>query len=338
MLFRDLERLDKIVNNPNQPVQFLFAGKAHPADKAGQDLIKHIVEISKMPQFIGKIVFVPNYDITIAKYLVQGVDIWMNTPTRPLEASGTSGEKAVMNGVMHFSVLDGWWVEGYKEGAGWALPMERTYDNQDFQDELDAATIYNIIETDISPKYYDKGENGISEIWIETIKNCVAEVAANFTTNRMMEDYINKYYNPQSERTKNVVADNFAVAKEIAQWKKKMRQEWSELEIISSSQISNMQGALQMGNDYVAEIVVKVGEINPKDLGVEVIFAEKDRKGGMFIRNVLEYSLVDFNDGIAKYQCDFIPDKSGAFLITGRLYAKNPLLTHKQDCELVKWL
>ena len=117
-----------------------------------------------------------------------------------------------------------------------------------------------------------------------------------------------------------------------------MRQEWSELEIISSSQISNMQGALQMGNDYVAEIVVKVGEINPKDLGVEVIFAEKDRKGGMFIRNVLEYSLVDFNDGIAKYQCDFIPDKSGAFLITGRLYAKNPLLTHKQDCELVKWL
>ena len=338
LLFRDLERLDKIVNNPNQPVQFLFAGKAHPADKAGQDLIKHIVEISKMPQFIGKIVFVPNYDITIAKYLVQGVDIWMNTPTRPLEASGTSGEKAVMNGVMHFSVLDGWWVEGYKEGAGWALPMERTYDNQDFQDELDAATIYNIIETDISPKYYDKGENGISEIWIETIKNCVAEVAANFTTNRMMEDYINKYYNPQSERTKNVVADNFAVAKEIAQWKKKMRQEWSELEIISSSQISNMQGALQMGNDYVAEIVVKVGEINPKDLGVEVIFAEKDRKGGMFIRNVLEYSLVDFNDGIAKYQCDFIPDKSGAFLITGRLYAKNPLLTHKQDCELVKWL
>ena len=151
LVFRDLERLDKIVNNPDQPVQFLFAGKAHPADRAGQDLIKHIVEISKMPQFIGKIVFIPNYDITIAKYLVQGVDIWMNTPTRPLEASGTSGEKAVMNGVMHFSVLDGWWVEGYKEGAGWALPMEKTYDNQDFQDEFDAAIIYNIIATEISP-------------------------------------------------------------------------------------------------------------------------------------------------------------------------------------------
>ncbi|MCI1779123.1 MAG: alpha-glucan family phosphorylase, partial [Bacteroidales bacterium] len=176
LLFRNLDRLAQIVNDPKTPVQFLFAGKAHPADKGGQNLIKKIVEISRMPQFIGKIVFVPNYDITLAKYLVQGVDIWMNTPTRPLEASGTSGEKAVMNGVMHFSVLDGWWVEGYREGAGWALPMERTYENQDYQDELDAATIYNILETDILPKYYDKDKNGISGVWIDIIKNCVAQV------------------------------------------------------------------------------------------------------------------------------------------------------------------
>lgn len=338
LLFRDLDRLDKIVNDPVRPVQFLFAGKAHPADKAGQDLIKHIVEISKLPQFIGKIVFIPNYDITIAKYLVQGVDIWMNTPTRPLEASGTSGEKAVMNGVMHFSVLDGWWVEGYKEGAGWALPMERTYDNQDFQDDLDAATIYNLIETDIASKYYDKGNDGISEIWIETIKNCVAEVAANFTTNRMMEDYINKYYNPQSEKTKSVSADNFAIAREIAIWKATMRKGWNSLEIISSSQINNASGALQMGNDYIAQIVIKVGEINPKDLGVEVIFAERDKKGAMLIKDILEYKLLDFKDGLATYQCDFVPEKSGAFLTAGRIYAKNPLLTHRQDFELVKWL
>jgi len=258
LLFRNLERLNEIVNNPEHPVQFLFAGKAHPADKPGQDLIKHIVEVSKMPQFIGKIVFVPNYDITIAKHLVQGVDIWMNTPTRPLEASGTSGEKAVMNGVMHFSVLDGWWVEGYKEGAGWMLPMERSYDNQGFQDELDAATIYNIIEGEIAPMYYDKDERGISSPWIETIKNCVANVACNFTTNRMMEDYLRQYYLPLAKRTSKMVAKDFAMAKDIAEWKKKMRREWPMIEVVSSSNVDNVSGALLLNNEYKAEITLTV--------------------------------------------------------------------------------
>jgi len=160
LLFRDTERLAKIVNNPECPVQFLFAGKAHPADKMGQDLIKHIVEISKLPQFRGKILFIQNYDINLAKMLLQGVDVWLNTPTRPLEASGTSGEKGVMNGTLHFSVLDGWWVEGYRKDAGWSLPMERSYDVQDFQDELYAGTIYNILEDEIIPAYYERNETG----------------------------------------------------------------------------------------------------------------------------------------------------------------------------------
>ncbi|HOE94784.1 MAG TPA: alpha-glucan family phosphorylase, partial [Candidatus Cryptobacteroides sp.] len=158
LLFSDLDRLDSIVNDPERPVQFIFAGKAHPADGAGQDLIKQIVDISKTPRFLGKIVFVPGYDISLAKRLIQGVDVWMNNPTRPQEASGTSGEKAAMNGVMHFSVLDGWWVEGYKEGCGWALPQERSYDDQGYQNELDAATIYSIIENEIVPAYYDRAK------------------------------------------------------------------------------------------------------------------------------------------------------------------------------------
>ena len=188
LLFRDLNRLDEIVNNPKRPVQFLFAGKAHPADKAGQDLIKQIVEISKDPRFIGRIVFVPGYDITLAKRLVQGVDVWMNNPTRPQEASGTSGEKASMNGVMHFSVLDGWWVEGYVKDAGWALPQEPTYDDYEYQNELDAATIYSTIENEIAPDYYDIDNTGRSSKWIGYIKNTVAMVASNFTTNRMLSD------------------------------------------------------------------------------------------------------------------------------------------------------
>ncbi len=339
LLFRDLDILDSIINNPERPIQFIFAGKAHPADKAGQDLIKRIVEISKMPQFIGKIVFVPNYDITLAKYLVQGVDIWMNNPTRPLEASGTSGEKAVMNGVMHFSVLDGWWVEGYKEGAGWALQMERTYDDQNFQDELDAATIYHIFESDIAPKYYDKNSKGISNTWIETIKNCVAEVACDFTTNRMMTDYFNKYYNPMSVRYNKMIENDYAMARTISSWKRKMRREWSKIEVLNNSTISNVSGALVLGNNYEATLTVAIGnEINPQDLGIEILLAEYNKKGRLRIKEVFPYTLKGCENGVATYVCKIVPDKTGAFQIAARMYAKHDLLPHRQDFELVKWL
>ena len=337
LLFRDLDTLNEIINNPERPIQFIFAGKAHPADKAGQDLIKRIVEISKMPQFIGKIVFVPNYDITLAKYLVQGVDIWMNTPTRPLEASGTSGEKAVMNGVMHFSVLDGWWVEGYKEGAGWALQMERTYQDQNFQDELDAATIYHIFESDIAPKYYDKNSKGISNAWIETIKNCVAEVACDFTTNRMMNDYFNKFYNPLAARYNKLIENDYQIARTIACWKKCMRREWSKVEILENNSLGN--GSLVLGDSSQASLKLYIGnDIEPEDIGIEILLAEYNSKGRLCIKEVFPYTFKECADGIATYVCDVIPDKTGAYQVAGRIYAKNPLLPHRQDFELVRWL
>ncbi len=238
LLFSDLDRLDAIVNNPERPVQFIFAGKAHPADGAGQDLIKQIVEISKQDRFLGKIIFVAGYDITLAKRLVQGVDVWLNNPTRPQEASGTSGEKAAMNGVMHFSVLDGWWVEGYKEGgAGWALPLERTYEDPSYQNELDAATIYATIENEIAEIYYDVDpRTNLSERWISYIKNTIAQVACNFTTNRMLTDYCNQYYEPQARRFNELMADNAKAAREIAQWKEFVRSEWNNIRTISYTQ------------------------------------------------------------------------------------------------------
>ena len=194
LLFTDLDRLSKIVNNPEHPVQFLFAGKAHPADGAGQGLIKKIYEISQRPEFLGKIIFLEDYDFRLARRLVSGVDIWMNTPTRPLEASGTSGEKAEMNGVVNLSVLDGWWLEGYREGAGWALTEKRTYDNQGYQDQLDAATIYGLLENDIVPLYYAKNEKGYSEGWINVIKNSIATIAPHYTMKRQLDDYYDKFY------------------------------------------------------------------------------------------------------------------------------------------------
>ena len=339
LLFRDLDRLDQIVNDPKQPVQFLFAGKAHPADKAGQDLIKMIVDISKQERFIGKIVFVPNYDITVAKFLVQGVDVWMNNPTRPLEASGTSGEKAAMNGVMHFSVLDGWWVEGYKKGAGWALPMERTYDDQNYQDELDAATIYNIIENEIAPTFYNKSlSTGRSADWIEYIKNCVAQVACNFTTNRMLTDYINQYYVPQSKRFDGIIADDFAQAREIAAWKKRLRREWKNVEVVSVVAPNSAVDNVFLGNDFKAEVVLNIGDLKAEEIGVEVLFATVDAKGRYHIQESYEFTPVESNDGIAKYTADINPDRSGLYQVAGRIYAKNPLMPHRQDFELVRWL
>lgn len=216
LLFTDLDRLSKIVNNPDYPVQFLFTGKAHPHDGAGQGLIKRIIEISRRPEFLGKIIFLENYDMQLARRLVSGVDIWLNTPTRPLEASGTSGEKALMNGVVNFSVLDGWWLEGYREGAGWALTEKRTYQNQEHQDQLDAATIYSILETEILPLYYARNKKGYSEGWIKVVKNSIAQIAPHYTMKRQLDDYYSKFYCKLAKRFQTLAANDNAKAKEIS--------------------------------------------------------------------------------------------------------------------------
>ena len=338
LLFRDLDRLDAIVNDPKCPVQFIFAGKAHPADGAGQDLIKQIVEISKDPRFIGKIVFVPGYDITLAKRLVQGVDVWMNNPTRPLEASGTSGEKASMNGVMHFSVLDGWWVEGYQKDAGWALPQERTYDDQNYQNELDAATIYATIENEIAPDYYDiDKQSGLPVKWIGYIKNTIAKVASNFTTNRMLTDYCNQYYVPQAERYSKLAADGAAVAREIADWKQFMSEEWNNMRIVSYTQPSASY-VLSQENLLTGEVQIDLGRIKPEDIGVEMIFTSMDAKGNHHIQEVAPFELTSFENGIATFRVTVLPERTGMYQVGTRIYPKNDLLPHRQDFPVVRWL
>lgn len=339
LLFSNLKKLESIVNNKECPVQFFFAGKAHPADKAGQDLIKRIVEVSLMPQFIGKILFVPGYDMTLAKYLVQGVDVWMNTPTRPLEASGTSGEKAVMNGVMHFSVLDGWWVEGYKEGAGWALPMENTYENQDFQNEYDAASIYNILENEIVPLFYKKrSRSGVPEAWTDMIKNTISRVASNFTTNRMLSDYIEQYYKKLAKRHCEMISDDFAQAREMALWKNRVRKEWPHIEVLSFVKPDDSKGDILVGEEHTAQVTLSIGGLSPEDIGVEIIVTENGLHGSPEIKRNIEFKLTECNGGIAVYNCSILADTAGAFNLAGRLFARNPKLPHRQDFDLVKWL
>ncbi len=338
LLFRNLERLAKIVNNPQRPVQFIFAGKAHPADKAGQDLIKNIVEISKRPEFRGKILFVQNYDINLAKMLLQGVDVWLNTPTRPLEASGTSGEKGVMNGTLHFSVLDGWWVEGYRKDAGWALAAERTYDVQDFQDELDAETIYNILEEEVIESFFDRNSNGIPEKWINYIKNTIALVAPNFTTGRMIRDYQERYYHPQYERTKRMKNDNYSFAREMAEWKYKVSSVWEQIEVKNIEVTDGVTNKMKIGQSYPISIQVDLKGLSSNEIGLELVITENGEGSEPKIIETLELQPVEQEGTLCAYQHDLQPIHPGSFNYGFRLFPKNENLPHRQDFRYIRWI
>ncbi len=338
LLLTNLDRLSRIVNNPERPVQFIFAGKAHPNDKPGQDLIKRIVEVAAMPQFTGKIIFLQNYDMALARRMVQGVDIWMNTPTRPLEASGTSGEKAVMNGVMHFSVLDGWWVEGYKEGAGWMLPMQRTFDDQRYQDEMDAEMIYNIIEEEIAPKYYDRDADNVPHQWMKAVKMCIADVASNFTTSRMLADYEERFYSKLYKRGQEIKADNFALAREIAAWKRRVSRSWDQVKVLSVDQPDMSRAAMKTGEGYHIEVDVDIDGLHPEDIGVEVIVADQITGGHVKIVNKLEFEIASVDGSVVKYVADPVIENTGTYDVAMRLFARNPKLPHRMDFALVKWV
>ncbi len=338
LLFTNPERLAAIVNKPEKPVVFLFAGKAHPHDKAGQDLIKRIVEFSKMPQFIGRIIFLENYDMIMGKLLTNGVDVWLNTPTRPLEASGTSGEKAIMNGVVNFSVLDGWWAEGYKEGAGWAIPETRTYPNQSLQDELDAEMIYKTLEEEIIPTYFDKNADGISQQWMSHIKNTIAQIAPHFTMQRMLNDYYQKFYAPLFYKANHLSKNNFEDARKLAKWKEKVKQQWDNIQVESVLVPDTTKGAMPYGKHFIAEIVLNIHNLNLDDIGAEVIMGNKTN--GDIEKIVLKKPLngLTMEDGRIRFVCDFPLTHSGIIDYAFRLFPKHTLLTHRMDFPLVKWI
>jgi glycogen phosphorylase/synthase len=338
LLFRDLDRLERIVNNPDKPVQFIYAGKAHPNDGGGKDLIKRIFEISQMPKFAGKVIFLENYDIELAKYLVSGVDIWLNTPTRPLEASGTSGEKAVMNGTLHFSVLDGWWVEGYRAYAGWALPKKRIYENQDLQDDVDAETIYNMLEYEIIPAYYAFNDNGVPVEWMSLIKNTMVKIAPEFTMKRMIDDYYERYYTKLFARNKIITAENFEKAKELAAWKSSMREEWDNIEVLNYSFERAGDNVYRSGHDYKAEIALDVKKIPKENVGVEFIITRMSSKGEHIFVASEDFSLISSKGGKCLYRANLVPEKAGSFFYGIRIYPKHQDLPHKQDFYLLRWI
>jgi alpha-glucan phosphorylase-like protein len=338
LLFRDLDRLDRIVNNPDRPVQFIYAGKAHPRDGGGQDLIKRIFEISQMPRFEGKVIFLENYDIELAKHLVRGVDIWLNTPTRPLEASGTSGEKAVMNGTIHFSVLDGWWVEGYHAFAGWALPEKRSFENQELQDDVDAETIYNMLEYEIVPAYYSFNDQGVPAEWISRVKNTMVKIAPEFTMKRQIDDYYEKYYRKLAVRHKYLINNDFERAKELAAWKNKMREEWDNIEVINYSFEKTEGDIYKSGHDYKAEIALHVRNIPKENVGVEFIITRLGKNGEYKYVDREEFKIVSCKAGKCLYRATLVPERAGSFYYGIRIYPKHEDLPHRQDFYLLRWI
>ena len=336
LLFTDIDRLEKIVNDPERPVQFLFSGKAHPADGAGQGLIKKIFEISQRPEFLGKIIFLENYDMQLARRLVSGVDIWMNTPTRPLEASGTSGEKAEMNGVVNLSVLDGWWLEGYRKGAGWALTEKSTYQNQGYQDQLDAATIYGLLENEIIPLYYNRNNKGYSEEWIKVVKNSIAQIAPHYTMKRQLDDYYEKFYNKQAARFKSISANDNHIAKELALWKETVAERWDAIKVVSSENNLNAIG-VETGVEYKIRYVIDEQGLDDA-IGLELVSLKSDENGEYHIFKIIPMSMVRKDGNNYIFECNYVPNDAGSFKFSARMFPKNDLLPHRQDFCYVKWI
>ena len=337
LLFTDLERLNQIVNRANRPVQFLFTGKAHPYDGAGQDLIKNIVEISQRPEFLGKIIFLENYDMELARRLISGVDIWLNTPTRPLEASGTSGEKALMNGVLNFSVLDGWWYEGYREHAGWALTDKRTYQNQEYQDQLDAATIYSKFENKIIPLFYATNSKLYSRDGSGYIKNSIAQVAPHYTMKRMMDDYFDRFYFKLAERIKYLSADNFTKVRELVAWKQEVTNKWDGIKVLSCGSTDAFeQGNLKRGAEYVVRCVIDENGLDDA-IGVDFIVLKSDNNGVDRINHLFELDMVSKDGNLHTFEKKISISNAGSFKFGYRMYPKHKDLPHRQDFCFVKW-
>jgi starch phosphorylase len=273
----------------------------------------------------------------LARRLVSGVDIWLNTPTRPLEASGTSGEKALMNGVVNFSVLDGWWLEGYREGAGWALTEKRTYQNQEHQDQLDAATIYSILETEILPLYYARNKKGYSEGWIKTIKNSIAQVAPHYTMKRQLDDYFAKFYGKEAERFHALEANNYEQVKKLAAWKEEVAAKWDEIQVVSFNKCQDLcNGNVESGKDYKLTCVVDEKGLDDA-IGIEQVVTYTNAEGREYIYAVNPMKMVKREGNLFTFEMIAGLSNAGSFKVAYRMFPKNDALPHRQDFCYVRW-
>ena len=337
LIFRDLERITKILNNSDKPVQIIFAGKAHPADKAGQDLIRYIHEISMKPQFKGKIFVVENYNIGIARYLISGVDVWLNNPRRPMEASGTSGEKASVNGVINFSVLDGWWAEGYNGMNGWTIGTNDEYESYEIQDNADSESIYDTLENQIIPTYYEKNKNGISDKWMQLMKNSIISTGGKYSTSRMVCDYTDELYMPLINLN-NEYYSELSNVEIYNEWKNKVKLNWDKIKIEQYNNLDNI--SIDAGNNIEVNCKVTLPDIAVENIEVEVYAGKITDNGTIENITVMSMELVDRNDETKEYtyKTKLELTTGGNYGYTFRVMPKHKMLLDAENLDLVKWI
>ena len=337
LIFKDLERITQILNNKNRKVQIIFAGKAHPADKEGQDLIKYIHEISMKPQFKGKIFVLENYNIAMSRYLISGVDVWLNTPRRPMEASGTSGQKASVNGVINFSVLDGWWAEGYNSKNGWFIGSNAEYLDYEAQDRADSQSIYETLENKIIPMYYDKNNNGISERWMQYMKESIMSTGGRFSTSRMLTDYVDKLYMPLCNLYNKYYTDLEKVAR-YNEWKEALYNEWDQIEISQEHNIDNI--TIDAGNNIEVKCKVKLPNIKEENIEAQVYYGKIDENGVVDDITIIPMELEekDEENRTYTYKAKVNLVNGGNYGYTFRVMPKHEMLLDSENLNLVKWI
>jgi len=334
LLFRDPARLARLVNNPERPLQILFSGKAHPADQPGQDFISAVYQFSRAPEFAGKIVFLEDYDMDMARHLVSGCDVWLNTPIRPHEASGTSGQKASLNGLPNCSVIDGWWEEGYNGRNGWAIGERREYQNDATRDDADALALYETLERAIVPAYYRRGDDGLSHEWLAIMKEAIRTVAPAFSMARMVKQYTDEMYIPALRLGARVDAENYALARQLANWERRIRSEWGQVSVEADGP---REGQLALGQPIRVTAYVRLGALEPRDVRVELVTA-RDENGSMRERRVFAMAPEgEERDGVRRYKARFDPQASGSLVYGVRVVPNHPGLASPLELGLARW-
>jgi glycogen phosphorylase len=336
LLLRDPQRLRALLNNPHYPVQFIFAGKAHPRDNEGKELIKQIVHFARQEDVRRHIIFLEDYDMSVARYLVQGVDVWLNTPLRPMEASGTSGMKVIPNGGLNLSVLDGWWCEGYETDTGWAIGAGEEYEDNTYQDEVESKGLFDVLENEIVPLFYELGNDSLPRAWIAKMKSSMMKLAPLFNTNRMVQEYTDRFYMNAYQGWKALSEDDFARTKALAAWEENIRRNWGEVQIYTASIASREQ---EVGSAMRVEADVYTGALSPQDISVQVYTGPLD--SDYHIRSGRAYEMRHthvLQDGLYRYE-GWIPcDESGMFGYLVRLRPRHDLMPHHFGLEMMRWI
>ena len=335
MLLQDLERLIRIVNHPARPVQFVFAGKAHPKDQEGKEFIRRVVEACNHPQLRQRMVFIEDYDINVARYLVQGADVWLNTPRRPLEACGTSGMKAAANGALNLSVLDGWWDEGFQPGLGWAIGEGEVYDDPHLQDQLEAQALYRLLEDEVAPLFYQRDEEGLPRGWLAYMKKSLSTLCPVFNTHRMLEDYAERAYLPAAEHHQALAEEDYAGARELGRWVRHIMEGWSQVEVRRVS--SPATDPLVWGQEVSVEAEVFLGGLAPQDVACDLYYGPLDPEGEFTSRQTAPMEPSSGQDGLWRFRGSLTCRQTGHLGIRVRVVPFHPRLKSKYALGLAAW-